>query len=60
MWTDGTRPRAGGTVGLRVLLRTYRGEEITKSLPVRIPAHASGSVQVMVSDGARLAQWEAR
>ncbi len=60
VWTDGTRPRPGGTVGLRVLLRTYRGEEITKSLPVRIPANASGPIQVMVSDGQRLAQWEAR
>jgi hypothetical protein len=60
VWTDGTRPKAGATVGLRVLLRTYRGEEITKSLPVQIPPNASGSVSVMVSDGARLAQWEAR
>lgn len=60
VWTDGTRPKPGATVGLRVLLRTYRGEEITKSLPVQIPPNASGSVSVMVSDGARLAQWEAR
>lgn len=60
VWTDGTRPKPGATVGLRVLLRTYRGEEITTSLPIQIPPNASGSVSVMVSDGARLAQWEAR
>ena len=34
-----------------VLLRTYRGEEMTKSLPVQIPANARGSVSVMVADG---------
>jgi hypothetical protein len=59
-WVDGTRVKAGTTVDLRVLLRTYRGEEITKSVPVRIPANASGSVSIMVADAARLSQWEAR
>ena len=43
-----------------MLLRTYRGEEITKSVPVQIPANARGSVSIMVADGARLSQWEAR
>jgi hypothetical protein len=43
-----------------MLLRTYRGEEITKSLPVTIPANARGSVSVMVADGTRMSQWEAR
>ena len=60
VWTDGTRVRAGATVGLRVLLRTYRGEEVTQSMAVRIPPQARGTVQVMVSDAGRLAQWEAR
>jgi hypothetical protein len=59
-WVDSTRIKAGTTVDLRVLLRTYRGEEITKSVPVRIPANASGSVSIMVADAARLSQWEAR
>ncbi|HXH24853.1 MAG TPA: SpoIVB peptidase S55 domain-containing protein [Vicinamibacterales bacterium] len=59
-WIDGTRVKPGSTVDLKVLLRTYRGEEITKSIPVEIPANARGSVSIMVSDGARLAQWEAR
>ena len=59
-WVDGTRVKAGTTVDLKVLLRTYRGEEITKSVPVRIPANASGSVSIMVADAPRLSQWEAR
>jgi hypothetical protein len=59
-WIDGTRLKPGMTVDLRVLLRTYRGEQITKSVPIQIPPNARGSVSVMVSDGARLSQWEAR
>jgi hypothetical protein len=59
-WIDGTRIRPGTTVDLRVLLRTYRGEEITQTVPVQIPANARGSVSIMVSDGTRLSQWEAR
>jgi hypothetical protein len=60
VWIDGTRTRPGTTVDLKVLLRTYRGEEITKSVPVEIPANARGSVSIMVADAARLSQWEAR
>jgi hypothetical protein len=59
-WVDGTRVKAGAMVDLKVLMRTYRGEEITKSVPVRIPANATGSVSIMVADAARLSQWEAR
>ena len=59
-WVDSTRIKAGTTVELRVMLRTYRGEEITKSVPVRIPANAAGSVSIMVADAMRLSQWEAR
>ena len=59
-WIDGTRVKAGSTVDLKVLMRTYRGEEITKSVPVRIPANAAGSVSIMVADARGLSQWEAR
>ena len=59
-WIDGARPRPGTTVNLKVLLRTYRGEEITRTLPVTIPENARGSVSLMVSDSTRLSQWEAR
>lgn len=60
VWIDGTRAKPGTTVDLRVLLRTYRGEEITRSIPIAIPANARGSVSIMVADGARLSQWESR
>ena len=60
VWLDGARARAGRTVPLKVLMRTYRGEEVVSTVPLEIPANATGSLSVMVSDGARLAQWERR
>ncbi len=60
VWIDGARPRPGGTVTVRMLLRTYRGEEFTRAVPIAIPPSARGSLQLMVTDGPRLAQWEAR
>jgi hypothetical protein len=60
VWLDGVHARAGRTVPLKVLLRTYRGEEVVRTVPIDIPANATGSLQVMVSDGSRLAQWERR
>jgi hypothetical protein len=60
VWLDGVHPRAGRTLSLKVLMRTYRGEEVVRTVPLEIPASATGSLQVMVSDGTRLAQWERR
>jgi len=60
VWLDGVRPRAGRTVPLKVLMRTYRGEDVIRTVPLDIPANATGSLSVMVSDGSRLAQWERR
>ncbi len=60
VWLDGGRARAGRTVPLKVLMRTYRGEEVVRTVPLEIPANATGSLSVMVSDGSRLAQWERR
>ena len=60
VWIDGTKAKPGAPVDLRILLRTYRGEEVTHSLPVQIPANARGSVSIMVADAARLSQFEAR
>ncbi len=60
VWVDGVAPRAGATVDVKMLLRTYRGEEITKSIPIQIPPNARSSVSVMVADGTRLSQFEAR
>ena len=60
VWVDGTRVKAGGPATLKVLLRTYRGDEITKDVTIQIPPNARNSVQVMVADGVRLSQWESR
>ena len=60
VWLDDSRPRAGRRVPLKVLFRTYRGEEIVRTLPIDIPANASGSLSLLVSDGARLGLAEQR
>jgi hypothetical protein len=60
VWIDGAHPKPGSTVNLKVLLRSYRGDETTKTLPIQIPPQARGSVSVMVADAARLSQFEAR
>jgi hypothetical protein len=60
VWLDGIRARAGRSVPLKVLMRTYRGEEVIHTVPLEIPPNATGSLSVMVSDGNRLAQWERR
>ena len=59
-WLDTDRPRAGRTVGLRVVLRNYRGEEETRTVPIEIPARATGNLTLLVSGAAQLTQWEQR
>src|SRR6185436_10303202 len=53
-------PRAGRTVPVKILLRTYRGEEIVRTLPIDIPPNASGALSLLVTDGTRLGQIEQR
>ena len=60
VWVDDPRPRAGRTVPLKVMLRTYRGEEMVRTVPITIPLNASGSLSVLVADGGRLWQSEQR
>jgi hypothetical protein len=60
VWLDDPRPRAGRTAPLKVLFRTYRGEEIVRTLPIEIPANASGTLSLLISDGARLGLSEQR
>jgi hypothetical protein len=60
VWVDGAHVKAGAPANLKVLLRTYRGDEMTKDVTIHIPANARGSVSVMVADGVRLSQWESR
>jgi hypothetical protein len=60
VWIDDPRPRAGRTVPLKVLLRSYRGDDIIKTIPVDIPSNARGTLALMVTDGQRLNQSEQR
>jgi hypothetical protein len=60
VWLGTREPRAGSTVPLHILTRSYRGVERTHSLPLAIPAHARGTLSVVVADGRGLAQIEQR
>jgi SpoIVB peptidase S55 len=60
VWLDDPRPRPGRTVPLKMLVRTYRGDDEIRTVPIQIPAHASGTLSILVSDGARLGAAEQR
>ena len=60
VWLDTDRPRAGRDATVKVLLRTNKGEEILKSVPIKIPVDASGSLQLLVADANRLSAEDRR
>lgn len=60
VWIDELRPRAGRTVPLKILTRSYRGEEQISTIDVAIPANASGSLSIHVTDGRQLNAIEQR
>ena len=60
VWLDDQRPHAGRTVALKVLLRTYRGEDLIRTIPIDIPANVNGTLSLLVADGGRLGQIEQR
>ena len=60
VWIDELKPRAGRTIPLKILTRSYRGEEKISTVPVVIPAQASGSLSIMVTDGRQLNALEQR
>ena len=60
VWIDEVRPRAGRTVPLKILTRGYRGEEKISTVPIAIPANASGPLSIMVTDGRQLNVLEQR
>jgi hypothetical protein len=60
VWLDDPRPRAGRTVPLKMLLRTYRGEDELRTVPIQIPTNASGALTILVADGGRLGLAEQR
>ncbi len=59
-WLDTTLPRPGATHMLHVQLRHYRGDTETVSIPVEMPAHASGPLTLLVSDALALSSLEQR
>jgi hypothetical protein len=58
-WLDTTRPRAGATHTLNVLLRRYRGGTETVTLPITMPTRP-GPVTLVVADGPSLTTLEDR
>jgi hypothetical protein len=60
VWIDELRPRAGRTVPLKVLTRSYRGEETISTVALAIPPNATGSLSVLVTDGRQLNAIEQR
>jgi len=61
-WFEREGPvRAGTTVPLKVLLRTYRGEAVSETIPVTVPANApAGNYTVLLADGNALTNLEQR
>ena len=60
VWLDDIRPRAGRTLPLKILTRSYRGDETISTVPIDIPANATGSLSILVSDGKALNAIEQR
>ncbi|CAN5373154.1 MAG: hypothetical protein H0T05_01540 [Acidobacteria bacterium] len=60
VWLDEIRPRAGRTVPLKILTRSYRGEEKISTIQVDIPANVSGPLSILVTDGQQLNALEQR
>ena len=53
VWLDTARPRSGQKAVVNVALRSARGEEIVRQVPIEIPANVSGPLQLIVADAAR-------
>ncbi len=60
IWVDDPRIRAGSSVTLKMLTRSWRGDDEVRTLAVPIPQSARSPLTLLVADGARLAQWEQR
>jgi hypothetical protein len=60
VWLDTDRPRAGREAIVKVLLRTNKGQELIKSVPIQIPVNATGSLQLLVADATRLSAEDRR
>ena len=57
-WLDTAHPVFGKTHTLHVLLRNFRGQTETRSLPITMPARGPANVTLLVSDAPTLAALE--
>ncbi|MBP7776907.1 MAG: hypothetical protein KA371_07250 [Acidobacteria bacterium] len=60
VWIDEPTVRAGRALPVQVQLRTFQGEDRLISQSIDIPANATGTLQLIVSDGPRLGRQDAR
>ena len=60
VWLDTTRPRSGRDAVVHVSLRTARGDEIVKQVPIQLPANTTGPLQLVVADATRTAAEDRR
>ena len=60
VWLDAMDVRAGRTVPLKILTRSYRGEDVIRTVQLDIPPNASGRLSILVTDGTRLTQMDRR
>jgi SpoIVB peptidase S55 len=60
VWLDDIRPRAGRTTALKILTRSYRGEEKISTVAIDIPANAANRLSILVTDGRQLNAIEQR
>jgi hypothetical protein len=60
-WLDTDKAAPGGKVALKLLLRSYRGDEILENVDVEVPANVrSGMLRVMVADAETISSLERR
>jgi SpoIVB peptidase S55 len=60
VWLDEIRPRAGRTTPLKILTKSYRGEEKISTVAIDIPPNAAGRLSILVTDGKQLNAMEQR
>lgn len=53
-WSEKSEASPGERVGIKVLVRPYRGAPFLRELPITIPATAHGPLRVLVSDSETL------